>query len=224
MGGREWSLSMERTQGSKYGKLSFAEDLAFECQVLGSESYDSNTWKWGWANDDVPQDMLQASSRLRASDLGPEFTEPQFPLTRANGHQIAAVASGVLKTAACYSGSTEGGKGRVFLLITDANFPSRTPETSGDALRIVRSVGQALELGWVKAPVVAIDAFLRTVGAEVEKEGTYKLAGGSVVELGLSDDGKVRMSAQLAKDPNAPPCSMCKGTGQTIFGACTMCQ
>jgi len=190
--GSAWSLCLDPSQRSKYGKICFGSDLAFDCQILGSQSYDSNTWLWAWNNPSVPEDMSRAVAALRSGQGTPaEFLEAQFPLSRASGHQIAVVACGLLKAGAYYSGPT-GPSGHVFLLITDAKFPARTPETADDAVRLVRCIGQASELGWMREAAPAVDAFLNKFGAKLRGDGTYELPGGSLLKVEISPEGHLQ--------------------------------
>lgn len=194
--GRTWSLCLDPAQPEKYGKLCFGEDLAFECQLLGSESFQSNTWQWAWANPTIPSDLAQAANSLRFPQTGREtqheFTEPQLPLSTVSGHQIAAVVTGMIGAPAYYSGPTGGGAGRIYMAITDPNFPARTPETSGDVLRLLRCIGQALDTGWLSTPAAAVDAFVRRHGAEALQDGGYTFPGGGAVKMEVDEEGRLR--------------------------------
>mmetsp|Transcript_106698 Transcript_106698/g.296982 ORF Transcript_106698/g.296982 Transcript_106698/m.296982 type:complete len:280 (-) Transcript_106698:246-1085(-) len=195
---RPWSLCLDPGQRTKFGKLCFGDDLAFECQVLGSESYESNTWLWAWANPSIPEDMSGSARTLCSKQAGKalpsELSEAQFPLGIASGHQIAAVACGMMGSAAYFSGPTDP-VGRVFVLITDAGFPAPTRTQAEEAVRLVRCIGQALELGWVSTPVAAVDAFLKKFGAKMLQDGSYELPGGSSLKLEVNKDRRLKSIA-----------------------------
>src|SRR3989442_1317459 len=68
------------------GIVSFGKDLYWHAQILGTESYETNTWLWAWANtgSNLPPALIQAS--LQMKQLGKqkkirELTEPQISLT-----------------------------------------------------------------------------------------------------------------------------------------------
>jgi hypothetical protein len=102
------------------------EPLQLSFQVLGTESEDSNTWLWGWANNEqgFGNELLLTSLELKVQGerLGvAEFTTPELPLTRSvNGPRISAVASGLCR-AGCYVRAAYP-HGALYLLIRDPRF------------------------------------------------------------------------------------------------------
>lgn len=113
IGEHSWELDLDT------GKARF-EDLAFPFQVLGTESENTLTWLWAWANEqsEIPESLLTASLQAKAwgtnEGLG-EFTSPSIDLNRADGHMLALIASEVCTASAYYRGPYEGGA--VFFLI-----------------------------------------------------------------------------------------------------------
>eukprot|EP00931_Biecheleriopsis_adriatica_P092215 TRINITY_DN66029_c0_g1_i1.p1 TRINITY_DN66029_c0_g1~~TRINITY_DN66029_c0_g1_i1.p1 ORF type:complete len:270 (+),score=44.12 TRINITY_DN66029_c0_g1_i1:42-851(+) len=193
---RSWSLCLDPAK-AEYGKLCFGQDqeLAFECQLLGSESYESGTWLWAWANESVPKEM---ACDLRKASGRPirEFGEAQFPLSTASGHQIAVAACGLMGAKAYYSGPT-GPSGRLFVLITDASFPACSLRGPEDIARLLRCIGQGLELGWVPAcrTATAVEDFLKNHGGKLLENGNYELAhasGTMQIELEINDDRSLK--------------------------------
>jgi len=190
--GRDWSLSLDRSS-PQYGKLCFGEDLAYHCQILGSESYESNTWLWAWANEHVPEDMTQAARGLSQRDgNAPEFKESQLPLEAVDAGQLAMVASGLCSAKAYYSGLINNGLGRMYAIITDETFPARQQESPGDAARLMRTIGQTAELGWVPIDRTTLDAFLRSKDGAVQENGSYALPGGASVTPTFSKHGLLK--------------------------------
>jgi hypothetical protein len=103
------------------GTIRFNE-LQFPVQVIGTESYNTLTWLWAWADEqsEVPASMLQSAVQLRiwGAEAGiPEFTMPSVDLDRADGHAIAMIAAEVCKASCYYLDSYEGGA--LSLLIFD---------------------------------------------------------------------------------------------------------
>lgn len=104
------------------GTLSFGDRFAWQAEVLGTESEETGTWLWAWANEasNIPPDQQAASLKLRV--LGEEhgiavFTEPMVPLDHVDGHAFASIVVGEGLGKAYYRGPYEGGA--AFLLITD---------------------------------------------------------------------------------------------------------
>jgi hypothetical protein len=102
------------------------EPLQLSFQVLGTESEDSDTFLWGWANSaqGFSNELLLTSLELKVQGerLGvTEFTTPELPLSRVvNGARISAVASGLCR-AGCYVRAAYP-RGALFLLIRDPRF------------------------------------------------------------------------------------------------------
>jgi len=102
------------------GKALFGEGIEFPCQVLGTESDNTLTWLWAWADEqtEVPDDLIKASRELR--DWGSkkevqEFTLPAVDLDRADGHAIAMIAVELCRASAYYHDVYEGGAAFVLL-------------------------------------------------------------------------------------------------------------
>jgi hypothetical protein len=103
------------------GTIRFNE-LQFPVQVIGTESYNTLTWLWAWADEqsEIPASMLQSAVQLRiwGAEAGiPEFTMPSVDLDRADGQAIAMIAAEVCKASCYYRDSYEGGA--LYLLIFD---------------------------------------------------------------------------------------------------------
>ena len=114
-GGHQHELDLES------GTIRFNE-LQFPVQVIGTESYNTLTWLWAWADEqsEVPANMLQSAVQLRiwGAEAGiPEFTMPSVDLNRADGRAIAMIAAEVCKASCYYRDDYEGGA--LYLLIFD---------------------------------------------------------------------------------------------------------
>lgn len=109
------------------GILTFAEDMKWQTQVLGTQSEISGTWLWSWANTErpVPERLLTSANELK--QLGEskrilELIRPQFPVSKdLEGHDLAIIATGVTGARAYYRATFSGGA--LFLLINDPEFP-----------------------------------------------------------------------------------------------------
>jgi hypothetical protein len=102
------------------------EPLQLSFQVLGTESEDSNTWLWGWANAEqgFANNLLLSALEVKVQGerLGaPELTTPELQLTREiNGARLSAIASGMCR-AGCYV-RAKYPHGALYVLIRDPRF------------------------------------------------------------------------------------------------------
>lgn len=113
------------------GTLSFGDRYRWHAQVLGTESYENNTWLWAWANEasNIADVLLEAAHTML--ELGeeqgiPELLQPQFPLEQADGHLLSLIASCVCHANTYFRGAYDGGA--VFLLIDDDLCPMQKVE------------------------------------------------------------------------------------------------
>jgi hypothetical protein len=129
----DWRFNMDS------GILSFGDRYQWRAQVLGTESEETQTWLWAWANEasKIPPPLLQASLAMKAlgeQRLIEELTEPEVPLGKIDGHFFAMLASGVCQANSYYRAPYDGGT--AYLLIRDDTFP-KNPDPS---LRRIASV------------------------------------------------------------------------------------
>lgn len=104
------------------GKIRF-DDVEFPFQALGTESDNTLTWLWAWADEqtEVPVDLLTAARELR--DWGEregirEFVVPGVDLDKADGLAFSLIASEVCKASCFYRDVYEGGS--LFVLLFDS--------------------------------------------------------------------------------------------------------
>ena len=131
------------------GILSFGDRFAWHAEVLGTESEESGTWLWAWANEasGIPEQQQGASLKLKA--LGEqhgitEFTEPMVPLAHADGHAFASIAVGEGLGKAYYRGPYEGGA--AFLLINDERLQLQVDDPLQRILSVFPQAISAMEL------------------------------------------------------------------------------
>ena len=121
------------------GTIRFNE-LQFPVQVIGTESYNTLTWLWAWADEqeEIPASLTQSAIQLRiwGAEAGiPEFTMPSVDLNRADGSALAMIAAEVCKASCYYRDGYEGGA--AYLLLFDRTIDSRRPST-----------GRVYSFGW----------------------------------------------------------------------------
>jgi hypothetical protein len=104
------------------GKIRF-DAVEFPFQALGTESDNTLTWLWAWADEqtEVPVDLLTAARELR--DWGKregirEFVVPGVDLDKADGLAFSLIASEVCKASCFYRDVYEGGS--LFVLLFDS--------------------------------------------------------------------------------------------------------
>jgi hypothetical protein len=103
------------------GKIRF-DDLEFPMQIIGTESDNTLTWLWAWAEEqpELPVSLLQSAIQLRnwgGSEGLPEFTVPSIDLNRADGNVMAMISAEICRASSYYRDDYEGGA--VFLLLFD---------------------------------------------------------------------------------------------------------
>lgn len=108
IGEHTWELSLDS------GTIRFNGEVEFPFQALGTESDNTLTWLWAWADEqtEIPGSLLTSSRQCR--DWGmregvEEFSSPSVDLNRADGHLIALIASEVCRASCYYRGPYEGG-------------------------------------------------------------------------------------------------------------------
>jgi hypothetical protein len=95
-------------------------------QVLGTQSDDSGTWLWSWANDalGLAEPLLAAAREMRAfgEQAGVrEFVEPEIACTPTlDGERVAAVASGICRAGCTFRAPYP--RGALQLLVRDPRF------------------------------------------------------------------------------------------------------
>ncbi|MBQ4165555.1 MAG: hypothetical protein IJD85_04450 [Oscillospiraceae bacterium] len=89
----------------KGGTIRFGERV-FKSGVLGSESHESGTWLWGWANTEGGLPEIASAPSRRAKKLLPnvaEFINGKFMLDELHtGHNLAMVCCGISEDLMCY--------------------------------------------------------------------------------------------------------------------------
>jgi len=126
----------------KGGTIRFGERV-FKSGVLGSESHESGTWLWGWANTEGGLPEIASAPSRRAKKLLPdvaEFINGKFMLDELHtGHNIAMVCCGISEDAMCYYRCPYNG-GAAFVTV------SGLPEEVFSPLPIQEFVNQYMQI------------------------------------------------------------------------------
>jgi hypothetical protein len=112
----EWKLF----EKDGFGMVEIPALGEFEMQFLGSESFVTNTWLHGWANNSVPDGFVRASSSFSDHfDSEVLFTEPQLPLDAANGDFFCVIGCEMLGASTYAALPNKDNKGDGFWLVFD---------------------------------------------------------------------------------------------------------
>ena len=148
------------------GILSFGDRYHWKAEVLGTESEESRTWLWAWANEasNIPAQQQTASLRLKTLGEGhgiDVLTEPVISLEHGNGHAFASIAVGEGLGKAYYRGPYVGGA--VFLLITDERLQFNVDEPLQRILAVFPQAISAMEIADHRE---ALRSYLKYYGLE----------------------------------------------------------
>jgi hypothetical protein len=122
------------------GHIRLSGGYEFPFQVLGTESDNTLTWLWAWAEEqtEVPADLLSSALDMRAwgeKEGITECTSPSVDLDRADGILLSLIASEVCKASCYYQDSYDGGA--LFLLLFGRTIEMQPPL---DAAGLVRQI------------------------------------------------------------------------------------
>lgn len=129
----------------KNRRIKFGEN-EFDCGIIGSESYQSNTWLWGWANTEsgVPEICFAPSRRAKRNlPECEEFQAEKFMLDEIHtGHNLSMITVAASEKNACYYRCPYDG-GALFVQIEglpESVFaPISLDELAREFLEIIRS-------------------------------------------------------------------------------------
>lgn len=103
-----WDVSQETGQlvFSDAGKVTVLADVAF----IGTYSFTSGTWRWGWANESILPHLTEDIRRVK--QLGQEqglsdLTDAQWECEEQDAWAMAAVALKLLEGQAVYRGPSD---------------------------------------------------------------------------------------------------------------------
>jgi hypothetical protein len=121
--------------------LTFSQDgvpkVIASIQVVGTTSKAGGTWLWGWANKNLPPNVVKAVAKVRAfgeaENLG-ELANASAPDDEYLGWGMTAIAAQVLGSKGAYR--CPGNDGYVYLVYTDLNFASEKTQAQSDGKEI----------------------------------------------------------------------------------------
>lgn len=106
-------------------ELAFGDECRWSAQVLGSESEESKTWLWAWANGasgftDESLVGVRKLQKLGKSKGIVELVTPEIPFDEFDGNFWSVIASGLIDADAYFRAPYPGGA--LYLVIQDATF------------------------------------------------------------------------------------------------------
>ena len=93
IGSNNWQFDMNQ------GEISFGDNLIFPVQVIGSLSFNDNSWMWGWANaqSGIPDNLLIQSNELKKFGERlylEKLTEGHYSVEEGFEHKIGMISCG----------------------------------------------------------------------------------------------------------------------------------
>ena len=135
----------------------------FRTQFLGSESYVSNSWLWGWENvNNFPSNLLGqvhiAQTYGQSWGLEPLMYAQCERNDTFNGHNFSMVVCGALAEDRCYYRCpTASGQGAAFVVLCD---PPKEIFQPVDGITFVNSVTQCIQQFYLDHKIF-VESFLR---------------------------------------------------------------
>lgn len=127
------------------GLARFTKHHAFPFQVLGTESENTLSWLWAWADEqtEMPEGLMKASRAMKVwleSKGLHEYAVPSVDVDRADGTMLSLIATEVSGAACAYRDHYEGGA--LFILLYGGEIGSQAPF---DRRELVRNLDDLIE-------------------------------------------------------------------------------
>jgi hypothetical protein len=120
------------------GLARFTKHHAFPFQALGTESENTLSWLWAWADEqtEMPENLEKASLAMKvwleAKGLQ-EYARPSLDLDRADGTMLSLIATEVCGAGCFYRDHYEGGA--LFILLYGSEIAAQAPFDRRDLVR-----------------------------------------------------------------------------------------
>lgn len=120
------------------GLARFTKQHAFPFQVLGTESENTLSWLWAWADEqtELPDGLAKASLAMKVwleSKGLPEYARPSLDLDLADGTMLSLIATEVCSASCSYRDHYEGGA--LFILLFGSEIAGQDPFGRRDLVR-----------------------------------------------------------------------------------------
>lgn len=183
----DWEHNLET------GELKFDNGQTYSTQILGSLSFESDTWLWSWANQSLATDSEILADAKKLKHYGeqhqlPYLNQAQFEADYPTLYQIALVALKLCEADGYYFG--DFGVGVVILLIHNAKLPPSINNPEQDA-EIIRLTIQNIELPNHRE---AIKTFLQNKDYQIQATPTQLIANKATYQITASFDDHQRLT------------------------------
>ncbi|OGW35118.1 MAG: hypothetical protein A2010_04560 [Nitrospirae bacterium GWD2_57_9] len=176
------------------GLVRFSGGFEFPFQVLGTESHNTLTWLWAWAEEqaEVPPDLLESARQMKewgSLNRIPECTMPSVDLNRADGLLFSLIASEVCQAGCFYEDSYDGGA--LFLLLFGQTIEMQAPLDAAGLERQLLHLASSYDLNHRNALL----SYLRAKELLFSEEGplvSARLASGEELRAEFDADGAVK--------------------------------
>ncbi len=120
------------------GLARFTGGFEFPFQVLGTESDNTLTWLWAWADEqaEIPTGLLKSSLQMKAwgeRNGIREFTMPSVDLNQADGRILSLISSGECEAGCFFREDYDGGA--LFLLLFGSEIDRQPSLAAADLIR-----------------------------------------------------------------------------------------
>jgi hypothetical protein len=199
LGKHDWSFNMDD------GRLTFTnsetKDLLARCpvQILGTESKESNTWLWAWANtaSQIPDRLLAGSRMVKLEAEKAELVEyrtPELPISYPwLAAELSIVSAGHLGLYTYYAAGYDGGA----MYCAVERCPEADDTMPRDGLLVNRVIFTAISA----LDMNHRDAIFAYLGQPAEPEGTGGIwdLGKDQVKINFDDQGRVTKLEQVLR-------------------------
>jgi hypothetical protein len=167
------------------GRIRFSASYEVPFQVLGTESDNTLTWLWAWADEqmELPHELMASSLQLKAwgeRNGVREYTVPSMDIDKADGRLLSIIASAVCEAGCFYRDDYEGGA--LFLLLFDKSIERQPGFDSAGLSRQFSDLMTSYQMNHRNAFV----SYCRAKGLHCTEHGT-------IVDLELESSERIRL-------------------------------
>jgi hypothetical protein len=190
------------------GTARFNDALVLPFQVLGTESENTLTWLWAWADEqtEMPEGLLRSSRAIKiwleTKGLG-GYASPSLDLDTADGTQLAVISCEVCMASAYYRDHYEGGS--LLLLLFGRGIDRQPPFTRSELVRALSDLAAQYDFDHRGA----LTAYFQTKHLPFSSEGSMfsgELASRERLVAVFDDRGRVTTINGEAFPPDASRC------------------
>ncbi len=174
------------------GLARFTGGFEFPFQVLGTESDNTLSWLWAWADEqaEIPAGLLKSSLQMKAwgeNNGIREFTMSSVDLNQADGRVLSLISSGVCEAGCFFREDYDGGA--LFLLLFGSEIDLQPSLAAAD---LIRQFSDLIALNDLNHQNTLL-SYLRRKHIPIAEQG-------AVIEFDLESGERMSMEFGPAKD------------------------